>query len=83
MKEQSWAGGNPSGDPGGGLSVRQLSGLAALSAGTAIGDEGCRLSIAWMLAPYVEEKVGLCVFKPLKFGGKSKPVLWLHSRHAK
>ena len=81
VKGQPWAGRNPSGDPGGGPSVRQLCGLAVLSTGTAIGDEGRRLSIARMLAPCVEEKSDLCVLKPRKFGGKSKPAVRLHSKH--
>lgn len=83
VKGQSWAGRNPSGHPGSGLSMCQLCGLAVLSTGTVIGDGGSRLSIARMLAPYVEEKIGLCVLKPVKFGGKSKPAVRLHSKHAK
>lgn len=39
-KGQSWAGRNPSGDPGGGLYVSLLCGLAGQSTGPAIGDEG-------------------------------------------
>ena len=61
--------------------MRQLCGLAVPSTGTAMGDEGRRLGIVRMLAPRVEEKIDLCVLKPVKFGGKSKPALQLHSKH--
>lgn len=38
-----------------------VGGLAVLSTGTAIGGEGRKLSTARMLAPCVEEKIGLWV----------------------
>lgn len=59
----------------------QLCGLV-LSTGTGIGVEGHKLSIVKILAPFVVEKIGLCVFKAVKFGDKSKPALRLHSKHA-
>lgn len=62
-KGRSWAGGNPSGDPGGGLSTDQLCGLAGQSAGPAIGDEDVALSMVRVPTPYVEEEMGACVLK--------------------
>jgi len=63
-KRWSWAGRSPSGDPGGGLSMCQLCGLAVLSTGTAIGDEGRRFIIARVLVLYEEDLISLCVLQP-------------------
>jgi len=42
----------------------QLCGLAVLSTGTAIGDEGRRFIIARVLVLYEEDLISLCVLQP-------------------